>query len=120
MNDSLCSDALVMPSSSVLPRAGLGFLPLAGSLPAASAASLASLNSALVTTSPSLKLGAAGLGDLHALADQRRCRARNWNLSTTSPGRNLVSPASSTFTLRSIWLRMISMCLSLIFTPCER
>ena len=71
MNDSLCSDALVMPSSSVLPRAGLGFLPLAGSLPAASAASLASLNSALGTTSPSLKLGAAGLGDLQALGDSQ-------------------------------------------------
>ena len=45
-----------MPSSSVLARAGLGFLALAGSLPAASAASLASLNSVSVTTSPSLKL----------------------------------------------------------------
>src|SRR4051812_5464136 len=50
MNDSLCRDALVMPSSSVLPRAGRGFLDLAGSLPAASAPSLASLYSDLRTT----------------------------------------------------------------------
>ena len=32
MKLSLCSDALVMPRSSVLPRAGLGFLLFAGSL----------------------------------------------------------------------------------------
>jgi hypothetical protein len=30
MNDSLCSDALVMPSSSVLRARGLGFLDLPG------------------------------------------------------------------------------------------
>ena len=70
MNDSLCSDALVMPSSSVLPRAGLGRLPLAGSLPAASAASLASLNSALGTTSPSLKSVPPGSAIFSSSGDQ--------------------------------------------------
>ena len=58
-----------MPSSSVLARAGRGFLALfslAGSLPAVSAASLASLNSALVTMSPVLKLVSPGLADANA------------------------------------------------------
>ena len=41
-------------------------------------------------------------------------------MSTSSPGRNSVSPGSSTFTRRSIWRTMISMCLSLMSTPCDR
>ena len=41
-------------------------------------------------------------------------------LSTSSPGKSPLSPGESTLTLRSIWRTMISMCLSLIFTPCER
>ena len=44
----------------------------------------------------------------------------NRNLSNTSPGKNFVSPGSSTFTLRSICERIVSMCLSLIFTPWAR
>ena len=40
--------------------------------------------------------------------------------STSSPGRNSVSPGSMMWTLRSICRTMISMCLSWIVTPCER
>ena len=42
------------------------------------------------------------------------------NLSTSSPTTNSVSPTSSMRTRRSIWRTMISMCLSLIVTPCRR
>ena len=41
---------------------------------------------------------------------------RNSNLSTTEPGSKGVSPTDSIFTLRSIWLMMISRCLSSIST----
>src|SRR6266702_4805154 len=44
----------------------------------------------------------------------------NTNLSTSSPTTNSVSPTSSMRTRRSIWRTMISMCLSLIVTPCRR
>ncbi len=40
--------------------------------------------------------------------------------STSSPGSSVVSPWSTTVTLRSIWRTMTSMCLSWIGTPCER
>ena len=42
------------------------------------------------------------------------------NLSTSSPTTNSVSPTSSMRTRRSIWRTMISMCLSLMVTPCRR
>ena len=40
--------------------------------------------------------------------------------SISSPGSSPVSPGSSIRTRRSIWRTMISTCLSLISTPCER
>ena len=40
--------------------------------------------------------------------------------STSSPGRNSVSPGSMMCTLRSICLMISSMCLSWMVTPCER
>ena len=49
-----------------------------------------------------------------ALVSSKRLR------STSSPGRNSVSPGSMMWTLRSIWRMMISMCLSWIVTPCDR
>src|SRR6266571_1977205 len=42
------------------------------------------------------------------------------SLSTFSPSRNSVSPGSTTFTFCSIWRTITPMCLSLIFTPCNR
>ena len=44
----------------------------------------------------------------------------NTNRSTGSPGSSSVSPGWSTRTFRSICLMMISMCLSLMLTPCVR
>src|SRR5881398_1904926 len=41
-------------------------------------------------------------------------------LSTFSPSRNSVSPGSTIFTFCSIWRTITPMCLSLIFTPCNR
>src|SRR5205814_771226 len=41
-------------------------------------------------------------------------------LSTSSPSRNSVSPGSTIFTFCSIWRTITPMCLSLIFTPCNR
>ena len=40
--------------------------------------------------------------------------------STSEPDSNSVSPGSATLTLRIIWRMIISMCLSLISTPCMR
>ena len=79
MNESVESDALVMSSSTALPRAGRP--------PAATTWSFSS---------------------------------RNRNLSTTSSGRNSVSPISSTRTQRIIWRTMVSRRLSLMLTPCRR
>ena len=42
------------------------------------------------------------------------------NISTSSPGSISVSPQFSMRTLRIIWRTMISTCLSLMSTPCER
>ena len=44
----------------------------------------------------------------------------NSKRSISSDGSSSVSPALSTVTLRSIWRTMISMCLSLMVTPCDR
>src|SRR5262249_31865251 len=44
----------------------------------------------------------------------------NTNRSTSSPTTKSVSPTSSIRTRRSIWRTMISMCLSLMVTPCRR
>ena len=54
------------------------------------------------------------------LRSRARFSSRNLNLSTTSSGRNSVSPMSSTFTQRIIWREMTSRCLSLMLTPCSR
>jgi hypothetical protein len=52
-------------------------------------------------------------------------RTRSFSLlnrtrSMLSPGRNVVSPASTTFTRRNICRTISSTCLSWIGTPCER
>ena len=47
---------------------------------------------------------------------RRSFTSRNANLSMTDPGKSPVSPIVSTFTLRSIWLIVISMCLSSMST----
>jgi len=79
MNDSVESDAFVMPSSTGR--------PVAGRPPSCSTRSFSSMN----RTS-----------------------------STTSSIRNSVSPTSLTFTHRIICRVMVSMCLSLMLTPCSR
>ncbi len=79
MNDSVDSDAFVIPSSSGRPVAG---------------------------RPPS--------------AITRSFSSRKRNLSTCSSMRNSVSPTSSIFTQRSICRMIVSMCLSLMLTPCRR
>ena len=79
MNESVESDALVMPSSSGR--------PVAGRPPSAMTRSFSS-----------------------------RKRKR----STCSSIRNSVSPTSSIFTQRIICRTIVSMCLSLMLTPCSR
>jgi hypothetical protein len=66
MNDSDWRLALVMPRSSVLARAGLGRLPLAGSLPAAFGGVVGLAEGGLVDDLVLLEVRAAGLADLEA------------------------------------------------------
>ena len=101
MKDSLCSDAFVMPSSSVLAVAGLGRLPLAVALPSVSSLSLIADSSSFDTILPSARSESPGSA-IFTLLDSRSFSRRNRNLSTTSSGRNVLSPGFSTFTLRSI------------------
>ncbi len=71
MKLSLDSDAFVMPSSSVRARAGLPLRALPGSLPSASAVSLASFHSVLSMSSPAWIRRAARLGDDDLLPHRR-------------------------------------------------
>ena len=61
-----------------------------------------------------------GLGGLAALGFDEFVLISKARRSIWSPHRSEVSPGSVTFTLRSIWRTMISMCLSAISTPWRR
>ena len=65
------------------------------------------------------RIGSASAG-LPPASSMRLFSARNVARSTCSPQKFSVSPGSVIRTLRSIWRMMISMCLSLIVTPCRR
>ena len=114
-----CRLALVMPSSNVAAVAGRALAALAVSLPSASALALASFNSVRVTSAPTGS-------DVSPASLTRPIRAilslawRKRKRSTTSLGSSAQSPGFSTRTLRSIWDRITSMCLSLMFTPWAR
>ena len=60
------------------------------------------------------------LGRLAARAITRSFSSSKMCFSTCSSTRKLVSPTSLTRTRRSIWRTIVSMCLSLIWTPWSR
>ena len=119
MNDELCTDALVIPNSCVDAVDFFGLAPLAISPPSDSIWALVCSSASLGTIEPTAY-------SLSPLSVMRRHFAtasfaeRKSNLSITAPGNKLVSPGDSIFTFRNICETMISMCLSLIFTLCER
>jgi hypothetical protein len=101
---------------STLPLSAASVSTLVVSWNDAAARKLSVLSEALVTPSST---GLAVAGSPPSASTWRFLSSYS-NRSTSSPGSRSESPAMSTRRRRSIWRTMISMCLSLMFTPCER
>ena len=103
-------------SSSVFPEMAASVSTRVVSWKDAAEMKLSVLSEALVMPS---RTGWAVAGRL-PWASTRSFSSWKTNLSTSSPTTKSVSPTSSMRTRRSIWRTMISMCLSLMVTPCRR